>query len=176
MVTNLYKLPPYDRSQSLSCFAVLINVPRNWRLLLLSEEHTVERCFIVSGMFSAHSSHAGGWSLGTLCPCMCLLWLILNPAKPLCHWQFSQMVFGDMYYSSVSVFNHHCEGLTALAFLGAFHVRVFCLIKFLLQFFKFFISFVVFLTVNLKLCKKIDAGDKFMQSATLCCICIIIKI
>ena len=63
LVTNLYKVPPYDVSPSLrSCFIVLLVVPKNWRLLLLSEGHSVRMCFIVSGVSSPQSSHVGAFS------------------------------------------------------------------------------------------------------------------
>ena len=55
LVKNLYRVPPYAVCPSLrSCFIVLLAEPKkNWRLLLLSEGHSVKMCFIVSGVSSA---------------------------------------------------------------------------------------------------------------------------
>ena len=103
-------MSPYDRSRSLSCFTVLLIVPKNWRLLLLSEELSVKMCFIMSGMSPLQSSHAWGCSLSKLCPCISLLWHNDNPVKHLSHWRILQTVFGNMYYLFLSVFNQRCWG------------------------------------------------------------------
>ena len=64
LLTNLYRVPPYVVSPSLrSCFIVLLVVPKNWRLLLLSEVHSFRMCFFVSGVSSLQFSHVGGCSL-----------------------------------------------------------------------------------------------------------------
>ena len=53
VVTTLYKRLPNDISASLwSCFILLLFVPKNWRLLFLSEGHSVRICFIVTGVSS----------------------------------------------------------------------------------------------------------------------------
>ena len=53
LVTNSYRVPLYVVSPLLSsCFIILLVVPKNWHLLLLSEGHSVEMCFIVSGVSS----------------------------------------------------------------------------------------------------------------------------
>ena len=60
LAPNLYKVPPYVVSPSLkSCFIVLLVMPKNWRLLLLNEGHSVRICFIVSGVSFPQSSHVG---------------------------------------------------------------------------------------------------------------------
>ena len=47
LVTNLNRVPPYVVSPSLrSCFIVLLVEPKKWRLLLVSEGHSVRMCFI----------------------------------------------------------------------------------------------------------------------------------
>ena len=56
LVRNLYRVPPCVVSPSLrSYFIVLLVVPKKWRLLWLSEGHSVRMCSIVSGVSSPQS-------------------------------------------------------------------------------------------------------------------------
>ena len=84
LVTSLYRVPPYVASPPLrSCFIVLLAVPKSWRLLLLSEGHSVRMCFIVSGVPSPQFSQIGGCSFEIQGPCLSSLWPILNLVKHL---------------------------------------------------------------------------------------------
>ena len=91
LVTNLYKVPPYVVSPSLkSSSIVLLVVPKNWRILLISQGHSVRMCFIVSRV-----------SMGCLLYSMSLLRPILNLVKHVSHRLLSHAVLGSMYISSV---------------------------------------------------------------------------
>ena len=53
-------MPPHVVSSLLrSSFIVLLVVPKNLHLLLLSDEHFVKKCFSVSGVFSPQFSNVG---------------------------------------------------------------------------------------------------------------------
>ena len=81
-VTNLYGVQPYAISSSLRFFIALLIEPNNWHLQLLSDEHSVRICFIVSEAYSPQLSHVlGCW--------------------PLYYRQFTHTLFGNMYIISV---------------------------------------------------------------------------
>ena len=49
--TKQYRVSPYVVSPSLrSCFIVLLGEPKSWRLLFLSQGHSVRMSFIASGV------------------------------------------------------------------------------------------------------------------------------
>ena len=51
LVINLYRAPPYALSPSLSSFFIVLLVePKHWRLLFLSEGHSIRMRFIDNGV------------------------------------------------------------------------------------------------------------------------------
>ena len=98
LVTNLYRVPPYEASPSLrGCFIVLLVEPKNWCLLLLSERHSVRMCFVVSKVSSPQSSYVGGSSLLSVS----LLYPFFSLVGHLSHCLFSDMVSSNMCVLSV---------------------------------------------------------------------------
>ena len=70
LITNLYRVPPYNESPLLrSCFIVLFIEPNN------CEGHLLRYVLLLVG-YLLQSSYVGGCFLDIKCPCVSLLWPI----------------------------------------------------------------------------------------------------